>query len=754
MWAYRIMGAIVFALSLITVAGVFYFTDPDRVIRNEAAIPQETNADGPDDPGNISTYAPEITRRKIELAVGESTRFNELSIREDEASSKTRITVFNEEIISVDPDGNVTAVSPGIARIRVTGPEFRIYYSIKVTIPLREISFEEDEIVLEKRADLFLTLRYDPENTTDHKEAFFSSSDETVVTVDEVGHVRAIEVGEAEITARIGDHEAVCHIKVESKLTGIHFSFSNLTVRVGDTVELPLFYDPADTTDQKETVWKSSNPAAVTVDQEGRIRATGAGKSTIRATCNEFTAEAVIEVVVPMTGIAIDRSSITLNKGQQTVLSASPVPANTTEDRYITFSSDNTSVARVDSNGVITAVAPGTAHITANHDLLGAVSTVTVLSPLRSISISQERLSLIEGFSATLSVFYDPVDTTDPKAVIWSSENPSVATVDGNGTVQAVSVGQTRIVADVNGIRSYSEMTVLPFIEVERVELSETAKTFTSYGETASLHATVYPFEATNGTVSYESSDTAVATVDGTGTVRAVGRGTAVITASAGSKSATCNVTVSVAEVDRIVVLDPGHGGKFAGASYYGRREEILTLIAAKACKSYLETHYFGVKVYLTRTENVELRPTLAADLEARAQFAQDKNADILVSLHFNASNTHKASGALCFISNQPAVTDRCRRLANAILAKLQTTGLKNLGAVTTNSDQYFDEFGNPKDYYAINRHSANRGIPGIIVEHCFMDVDTEYIDTTEKIELLGQLDAIGIANYLGLAAK
>ena len=124
------------------------------------------------------------------------------------------------------------------------------------------------------------------------------------------------------------------------------------------------------------------------------------------------------------------------------------------------------------------------------------------------------------------------------------------------------------------------------------------------------------------------------------------------------------------------------------------------------------------------------------------------------MSLHYNASNQHNASGSLVFISAQANVTTVCRNLANSILAELQTTGLRNRGPVVTTSNQYFDEFGNPLDYYAINRHSANRGIPGIIVEHCFMDHDVTYIDTIEKQQRFGVLDAIGIANYLGLQPK
>lgn len=65
-----------------------------------------------------------------------------------------------------------------------------------------------------------------------------------------------------------------------------------------------------------------------------------------------------------------------------------------------------------------------------------------------------------------------------------------------------------------------------------------------------------------------------------------------------------------------------------------------------------------------------------------------------------------------------------------------------------------FDAYGNPLDYYAINRHAANRGIPGIIVEQCFMDTEFAYYSSQEALNRLGVANAKGIAEYLGLPAK
>ncbi|WP_029504825.1 N-acetylmuramoyl-L-alanine amidase family protein [Lachnoclostridium phytofermentans] len=207
---------------------------------------------------------------------------------------------------------------------------------------------------------------------------------------------------------------------------------------------------------------------------------------------------------------------------------------------------------------------------------------------------------------------------------------------------------------------------------------------------------------------------------------------------------------------DIILALDPGHGGTFGGASYDGRNEKDLTLIVANYVKEYLEENYEGVQIVLTRTEDVTLSNDVKEDLEIRAQIAKDANADALISLHFNASEEHNQNGSMVFISHRDNVTNVSKLLAESILTELEGLGLKNHGTKTRNSNDMVDEEGKPLDYYAINRHCANRDIPGIIVEHCFMDHsnDKGYIDSEDDLKALAIADAEGIAKFYGLIKK
>lgn len=201
------------------------------------------------------------------------------------------------------------------------------------------------------------------------------------------------------------------------------------------------------------------------------------------------------------------------------------------------------------------------------------------------------------------------------------------------------------------------------------------------------------------------------------------------------------------------VVLDPGHGGCFAGAVYNNLTEKKISLELAKKISDYLTGTYPNVKVVLTRKKDVELSTDIVQDLEMRAELAKEKNADILVSLHFNASTDHNAKGATVYVTNRDSLHEDSASLGQCILNKLIELGIKDRGVQTRNSNDMFDELGAPLDYYAINRHCSNRNIIGIIVEHCFMDNgdDQIYIDSDEALERLAKADAEGIADYLGL---
>ncbi len=199
-----------------------------------------------------------------------------------------------------------------------------------------------------------------------------------------------------------------------------------------------------------------------------------------------------------------------------------------------------------------------------------------------------------------------------------------------------------------------------------------------------------------------------------------------------------------------VIALDPGHGGEEKGACYYGFMEKDLNLSLAKMVREQLE-EFQGVTVVLTRDTDVTM------SLKERADAAQKAGADVLISLHFNASNTHKSQGASVYISTAEAYRQEQQIFADYLLGEFEAIGLENAGTfarVTQMNGKRGD--GTFDDYYGIIRNAYNKGIPGMIVEHCYMDSreDSQFIKNKESFRQLAGADVNGIAAYYNLKRK
>lgn len=205
------------------------------------------------------------------------------------------------------------------------------------------------------------------------------------------------------------------------------------------------------------------------------------------------------------------------------------------------------------------------------------------------------------------------------------------------------------------------------------------------------------------------------------------------------------------------VVLDPGHDGTHAGASGFGVQEADLTLKIATYCKEELST-YNGITVYMTR-ESASC-PAGGGDniacLDARANLAKNVGANVLVSFHLNTANG-TARGVEVYYPNSnynAQVGSNGQALAKKICDKLAALGLNYRGTLIRNAsyDKYPD--GSAADYYGLIRRCKNNGIPGLIIEHAFLDNANDYytyLSSDDKLKALGVADATAIAEYFGL---
>ena len=169
-----------------------------------------------------------------------------------------------------------------------------------------------------------------------------------------------------------------------------------------------------------------------------------------------------------------------------------------------------------------------------------------------SVALDKNNLTLIEDEKATLVATVSPEDATD-KSVEWSSDKPEVASVDENGEITAKSAGTAIITVTTKDGGKTATCTVTidsKFRPVTSITLDKTSASLKA-GETVTLTATVNPDDATDKTVTWSTTDAMVATVNN-GVVTAKKVGTATITAKAGDKTATCEITVVATPVTSI----------------------------------------------------------------------------------------------------------------------------------------------------------------------------------------------------------
>jgi uncharacterized protein YjdB len=277
-------------------------------------------------------------------------------------------------------------------------------------------------------------------------------------------------------------------------------------------------------------------------------KAPGTAAITVKTADGGKTATCTVTVVAPVTGVTLNKTTVTLTVGGVETLTATVAPENAA-NKAVTWSSDKPAVAAVDNGGKVTAKAPGTAAITVKTADGGktATCTVTVVAPVTGVSLKKTATTLTVGGAETLTATVAPPDATN-KAVTWSSDKPAVATVDAAGKVTAKAPGTAAITVKTADGGKTATCTVTVVAPVTGVTLNKTTVTLT-VGGSETLTATVAPPNATNKAVTWSSDKPAVATVDQSGKVIAVTPGTATITVTTadGGKTASCSITVQPA---------------------------------------------------------------------------------------------------------------------------------------------------------------------------------------------------------------
>lgn len=251
-------------------------------------------------------------------------------------------------------------------------------------------------------------------------------------------------------------------------------------------------------------------------------------------------------LAVMPTRVKLNYSSMTLSTGKKKQLQETVYPTNT--DRPgVKWTTSNSKVATVDSNGWVTGVSNGTAKITCT-TVNGKKSTceVRVRTLSTGVKLNKTSLELYTTQKATLKATVSPSNASN-NSVKWKSSDTSVATVSSSGVVTAVGKGTATITCKTEdtGKSASCKVTVKKKVDVQALSLNKSSKTVYK-GKTYQLKANIYPSNATVKTVTWCSTDTDVATVSSSGLVTAKRNGTAKIicTSKDGKYTASCKITV------------------------------------------------------------------------------------------------------------------------------------------------------------------------------------------------------------------
>ena len=514
----------------------------------------------------IAVTGVSLDKTELTLVEGDTATLT-ATVTPADASDKSVTWKSSQPSVATVTDGVIIALAPGKTAITVTTVDGGKTATCAVTVEAKvvevsEVKVDVSDVTLTEGGTSKITVTIEPADATD-KTVTFTSSDESVATVDADGNITAVGPGTATITVTAGGKTATVTVTVTAApvaVTGVSLNHTELNLLVGGEATLVATVTPDDATN-KEVSWISTTPTVAEVDDHGKVTAKALGSATIVVTTKDggFTASCDVTVgttEVAVTGVSLNKSSLSLVVGSSETLVATVLPAEAT-NKAVTWSSSTPTVAEVDDNGKVTAKKAGSATITVTtkdggHTASCDVTVTTAAVAVTGISVVPATLTLTEGESETLTATVLPSNATN-KDVTWSSSSAAVATVDANGKVTAVKAGSATITATTvdGGKTATCSVTVKAgTVAVTGVTVSPTSLTLTE-GETSTLTATVSPSNASNKTVKWESSKTSVATVDANGKVTAVKEGTATITVTTndGGKKATCSVTVKAGKV-------------------------------------------------------------------------------------------------------------------------------------------------------------------------------------------------------------
>ena len=429
----------------------------------------------------------------------------------------------NEEVVTVNEEGVLTAIGPGKARITATSSDGYFDRPITavcdVTVSLLGASSETE-------FDEGIVLNWDSYGLDDLIQIQEKLAEEI--------YQRKIKYAQEN-----GDRT-------------IQLSDSSITLFAGKTYEPEVTIERVldEAPEQTKLVWTSSDESVATVDSRGQVSGKSRGTATILccAEDNEFIRNTIfVNVVLPVTKVTIptevemaisesDVKPVTM----QLVCGFEPEEAY---DKTVEWTSDNEEVVTVDAGGMLTAVGPGSAKVTvsssdgySDHPIT-AECKVTVRLQVSSIEPESDSLVIDKNKTQRISYVILP-ENASQQTVEWVSSDPDIVMVNSRGEVTAKACGTATVTCsstDGSDVSASIEITVVQ--RVTELRWEDNTAIVLNVSDSIKPEVRVLPEDATDKTLTWESSDPSVLLVTGDGKITAVRSGTAKITCTAADGS-------------------------------------------------------------------------------------------------------------------------------------------------------------------------------------------------------------------------
>lgn len=349
------------------------------------------------------------------------------------------------------------------------------------------------------------------------------------------------------------------------EVSEVRLNLENINLEIGETSQLVATIFPEIATD-KQVMYISENENIAEIDENGKITAKGNGTTKVYATTSSgVTATCNVTVNTTPEAITINEDKVNLyingNSSYDLEVSYDPITSNIMKD--LSWNTSDSNIVTVDEKGLITAVANGSAIITATtQNNLQATCSVTVYT-IPNLLTLPKNLEMELGTRTTIDCSIEPNTSNYNTEISWYSDAKNIVTISEDGLIVAKNPGTATITAETaNGIKSTCIVTVLPKITDVIFNESFTILDLSMNDTYQILAKSDLGTDITNS-ITWSSKDEKIAIVTDTGMVKAVANGTTTIEGTFLNIKKTFEVTVHTSPeklelVDKSIFLNVG----------------------------------------------------------------------------------------------------------------------------------------------------------------------------------------------------